>query len=208
MGSLRMPSCARWFTNQKHRQIQVHKSEASPNPGRSCAGNETTQTISLSQGLPLPLIGDESLPSTQQLFTTIMLRNLPNQYDRDMLVDMLHTEGFAGNFRFVYLPIDFKTHVGLGYAFVDLSSPQMAESARQHFQGFCRWVLDSDKICSVSWSHAEQQGCDAHIERYRNSPIMHNSVPDTWKPALFSAGVRVPFPQPTKKLRVPRIRML
>lgn len=146
-----------------------------------------------------------STPSTEG-FTTLMLRNVPNQYTRDMLVDLLNSEGFAGTFSFVYLPIDFKTHAGLGYAFVDLISPQYAETVREHFEGFNRWALRSEKVCSVSWSHPGQQGCAAHVDRYRNSPVMHEIIHDSWKPALYSGGRRVPFPPPTKKLRNPHIR--
>lgn len=146
-------------------------------------------------------------PSTDE-YTTLMLRNLPNQYNRDMLVDLLNVEGFAGMFNFVYLPIDFKTHAGLGYAFVDLISPQETERMRKYFEGFSNWAVRSEKICTVSWSHPEQQGFAAHVERYRNSPVMHDCVPDTWKPALFAGGMRVAFPPPTRKLRNPNIRNL
>jgi len=146
-------------------------------------------------------------PATDE-FTTIMLRNLPNLYTRDMLVDLLNNEGFAGKYTFVYLPIDFKTHAGLGYAFVDLISPYETDRMRQHFEGFSSWALRSEKVCSVSWSHPEQQGFAAHVDRYRNSPVMHNSVPESWKPALFSQGVHLTFPAPTKKLRNPHIRNL
>lgn len=135
-----------------------------------------------------------------------MLRNLPNQYTREMLLELLNSQGFAGKFHFVYLPIDFKTHAALGYAFVDLTSPYEAERVRRHFEGFSRWAVTSEKICTVSWSHQDQQGCAVHVERYRNSPVLHQSVPEAWKPALFSNGMRVQFPPPTKKLRVPRIR--
>jgi hypothetical protein len=180
--------------------------------GASGGGRPNT-TLNLSERIPFA--GPQSLPSGSFLaaamssqLTTVMLRNLPNQYTRDMLVEMLHSEGFAGKFHFVYLPIDFKTHMGLGYAFVDLITPQEAERARQHFEGFCKWAVTSDKVCSVSWSHADQQGCATHIERYRNSPVMHDAVPDVWKPAFFSGGLRVSFPPPTRKLRVPKIRVL
>lgn len=138
-------------------------------------------------------------------YTTVMLRNLPNKYTRSMLLDMLDAEGFTGKFSFVYLPIDFKTHAGLGYAFVDLTSPPEAQKLRQHFEGFSRWVLSSDKVCTVSWSHPEQQGHAAHVERYRNSPVMHDSVPEDWKPVLFVDGRRVPFPVSTRKIRPPRL---
>jgi hypothetical protein len=139
-------------------------------------------------------------------FTSVMLRNLPNKYTRDMLLQMLDSQGFQGAYTFVYLPIDFETHVGLGYAFVDLISPTVARKFCQHLQGFSQWVIPSDKVCSVTWSNPDQQGWNAHVDRYRNSPIMHTSVPDAWKPVLFQDGARVPFPHPTRKIRSPKIR--
>jgi hypothetical protein len=141
-------------------------------------------------------------------YTTLMLRNLPNQYTRDMLLELLGTVGFAGKYTFVYLPIDFKTHAGLGYAFVDLVSREETDRMRNMFEGFSQWAMRSEKVCTVSWSHPEQQGFAAHVERYRNSPVMHESVPDEWKPAVFNRGVRMAFPEPTKKLRNPHIRNL
>ena len=32
--------------------------------------------------------------------------------------------------------------------------------------------------------------CEAHVERYKNSPVMHKSVPDEYKPVIFADGVR------------------
>lgn len=153
---------------------------------------------------------DPGLPSARA-FTTVMIRNLPVPYTRDMLVEMLNSEGFFSTYCFVYLPVDFKTHLGLGYAFVDFRSAEEAKSAVQCFEGYKKWAVGSDKVCCVAWSHPEQQGHVALVERYRNSPIMHDKVPDSWKPALFApsyAGMRLQFPAPTKKLREPRIRTL
>jgi hypothetical protein len=139
-------------------------------------------------------------------YTTVMLRNLPNMYTREMFIDLIDSEGFAGKYTFVYLPIDFKSHAGLGYAFVDMTTPDEALRLRQHFEGFSQWILASEKRCTVSWSHPDQQGLAAHIERYRNSPVMHKSVPEEWKPVLFSAGERTSFPRPSRKIRAPRMR--
>lgn len=65
--------------------------------------------------------------------------------------------------------------------------------------------MESDKIAQVCWSDP-LQGLKAHIERYRNSPMMHESVDAKFKPMMFSNGARVPFPAPTKKLKPPRMR--
>eukprot|EP00913_Durusdinium_trenchii_P034625 g32394.t1 len=52
--------------------------------------------------------------------TTVMLRNLPNNYTREMFLEMLDSEGFRGSYDFVYLPCDFHRKANLGYAFVNM----------------------------------------------------------------------------------------
>lgn len=138
-------------------------------------------------------------------YTTVMLRNLPNNYSRAMLLKLIDTEGFGGQYDFIYLPMDFKSHASLGYAFVNLVTAECATRFFEAFEGFCRWVVPSQKVCSVNWSHP-YQGLDAHIERYRNSPVMHEDMPDDYKPMVFHNGERITFLPPTKKLKVPRMR--
>lgn len=139
--------------------------------------------------------------------TTLMLRNLPNSYNRAALLTMLDSEGFQGKYSFVYLPTDFNNFAGFGYAFVGLETHACAEAAKRHFQGFAKWKVPSQKTCDVAWS-GEVQGNKAYVDKYRNSPVMHDSVPDEYKPALFANGVRVAFPAPTKRIRPPRVRHL
>jgi len=139
---------------------------------------------------------------SQEPTSSVMMRNLPNDYTRTMLLELLRTEGFAGMFDFVYVPVDFRSCSGLGYAFINFNSFESAERFRQHFTGFEQWSSASDKVCEVAWSAL--QGLEAHIERYRNSPVMHESVPEDQKPIIFEGLVAVPFPVATKKIRVPR----
>jgi hypothetical protein len=137
--------------------------------------------------------------------TTVMLRNLPNNYTRAMLLDLLESKGFASVCNFLYLPIDFKTQAALGYAFVDLADQAVVQRFWKTFDGFSKWTLPSKKVCFVSWCEPHQ-GWMEHVERYRNSPVMHSSVPDEYKPVLFMNGQRVPFPRPSKAIRAPRVR--
>jgi len=137
--------------------------------------------------------------------TTVMLRNLPNTLTRDMLLQMLDEKLFLGQFDLVYLPVDFSTGTGLGYAFVNLSAPVFVQRLWEAFDGNSEWPVESDKVCTVSWSDPHQ-GLASHIERYQNSPVMHPEVPDEWKPALFMHGMRVDFPSPTKKIKAPKVR--
>lgn len=134
-----------------------------------------------------------------------MLRNIPNCYSRSLLLELLDEHGFKGSYNLVYLPIDFNTSCGFGYAFVNFVDTESAEAFMSKLQGYQSWATPSDKVLDVTWSNAHQ-GFEAHVERYRNSPMMHETVPDELKPVIFVSGERVPFPQPTKKPRAPRTR--
>jgi len=135
--------------------------------------------------------------------TTLALRNIPKSYTRSMLLDLLD-EDFAGQYDFVYLPSDFKCLAVYGYAFVNFASHEVAEEVRLQLDGFSEWMLPHNKCMDVSWS--EVQGLEHHVERYRNSPVMHDSVPDDARPVIFSSGQRIPFPLPTRSIRLPRTR--
>jgi len=137
--------------------------------------------------------------------TTVMLRNMPTSLTRNVLLEMLTKLGFAGCFDMVYLPVDFSTGAGLGYAFVNMVSSNAVPPLWEAFDNFSAWGIETDKVCAVSWAEPNQ-GLSAHVERYRNSPVMHPAVPDEWKPALFSDGLRVEFPAPTKKIKAPKVR--
>jgi len=133
--------------------------------------------------------------------TTLMLRNIPNDFTREMLLNMLNSKGFAGKYDFVYLPVDFARAANLGYAFVNALTHDDALEMQRSLEGFCSWNIRSPKKCHVVWSST--QGISQHIKNYRNSPVMHESVAEECKPLLFRHGERVAFPPPTQKLKAP-----
>mmetsp|Transcript_38517 Transcript_38517/g.101854 ORF Transcript_38517/g.101854 Transcript_38517/m.101854 type:complete len:420 (-) Transcript_38517:196-1455(-) len=138
--------------------------------------------------------------------TTVMLRNIPNRYNSGTLIGLLDEHGFRGLYDFVYLPMDFQNGVNLGYAFVNLPAHQDALRFKEVFHGFSDWRFDSAKVSEVSWAHPHQ-GLEEHVERYRNSPVMHQSMPDEYKPMIFLNGQRTPFPQPTRAIKAPKLRL-
>jgi hypothetical protein len=141
----------------------------------------------------------------QKDLTTVMLRNLPVELTRDMLLQLLNDQGFAGDYNFIYMPVDFVKQVGLGYAFINLVSNDVAPRFWRSFDRFRSWPVCSTKVCRLGWS-TPHQGLQTHIERYRNSPLMHKDVPDEIRPALFENGERIEFPPPTKAVHAPRLR--
>jgi hypothetical protein len=151
--------------------------------------------------LPKPV--QEQKVRKGEIRTTVMIRNMPNNYTRKMLLELMDSCGFGCQYDFVYLPIDFETKACLGYAFVNMVSAEAAGRFFNIFTGFSCWAIPSRKVSGVSWS-GPHQGLEAHIERYRNSSIMCDNTPDDYKPIILSNGVRVPFPAATRKLRSAR----
>lgn len=141
--------------------------------------------------------------------TTINLKNLPADCTLSNVLDTLDREGFSGYYNFVHVPVNFATKATLGYAQVNLLDHALAKLLCQHFQGFNNWAASTNS-CEPSGPCADwtvfHEGLEALITRYRNSPLMHESVPEEYKPTLFNNGRRVPFPASTVRLKAPRMR--
>lgn len=162
------------------------------------------QNIQLSSLIEGSVRSAAETPAGSGLNTTVMIRNLPVGLTRSILLELLDSQGFAGRYDFAYLPVNFDTLIGLSHAFVNMVTPADAERLREHMEGFTNWPVPSDAVCHVVWND-KHQGLAALAERYRNSPVMHESVPDECKPAIIVNGRRVAFPPPTQKVKAPRI---
>lgn len=134
--------------------------------------------------------------------TTVMLRNLPEDINRNMLVDILNQEGFRASYDFVYLPLHFALQRNFGYAFINLVSSDEVRRFRRHFRGFGRWPVPRQNEAVVGYS-STFQGREANVERYRNSRLMHSSVADELRPAIYHNGERVEFPERTRRSTIP-----
>jgi hypothetical protein len=151
------------------------------------------------------LLPEKKCDQSQKELTTIMMRNIPAQYTRNMLLELLESSGFHGKYDFVYLPMDFRNGVNLAYAFVNMISHQDAVRLTCQLHGYADWGSERGNGCDVSWAHPNQ-GLQEHVERYRNSPVMHANTPDEYKPMVFKNGKRVAFPAPTKQIKAPKLK--
>merc|ERR1711920_754868 len=97
-----------------------------------------------------------------------------------------------------------------GYALINMVTPKDATCFVKYFQGFNRWpethTKETETMPAVVHPSEQLQGLEEMVERYRNSPLMHSSVPDALRPAVYSRGVRVAFPEPTAPIKAPRKR--
>lgn len=176
------------------------------------------QAARVSPPLPVPEVADPAK-------TTLMLRNLPLDCTREMLLSELDRIGLSGMYNFVYLPIDFTRRRGLGYALIAADTQEAAEAMLERLSGHlpqaqettasssgaARWLMPPEASTSedVVWQVGWSEPCrtlEEHIDRYRNSPVMHPNMPDEYKPVIFQGGSRMAFPPPTRPIRPPRIR--
>jgi len=133
-------------------------------------------------------------------FTTVMLRNIPNKYTRDMLVSQLNLH-LRAKYDFVYLPMDFKNGCNVGYGFINFRSCEACKAFVNRFSGVdvCKClpgINNSSKVAEVT--PARVQGLDENVRRLRSSPVMQELVnhPE-WMPLVFDEeGVESPLPLP------------
>lgn len=138
--------------------------------------------------------------------TTLRISNIPAEYNREFFAKTLDREGFAGFYDFLFVPMNFGTNLNSGIAIANFRSNATAAEALKLFESYDRWLVDSTQVAVPTWSEYEQ-GLQDLLERYKNSPLMHESVPDICKPATFNTlGEISTFPAATRRIRKPRNR--
>lgn len=98
--------------------------------------------------------------------TTLMLRNVPNAYDRETLMEELDHLGFAGCFNFLYLPIDSATKNNVGYAFVNFNDEKTADDCMNNMSGYFFKGQPYNRRRAAIVSVAHLQGLEANLEHY------------------------------------------
>lgn len=136
--------------------------------------------------------------------TTIMIKNVPNKYTQQMLMEYIDATHLS-RYDFFYLRIDFQNRCNVGYAFVNFIDPIDLVTFAQKRVG-TRWNrFHSDKICDISYANI--QGKEALIDRFRNSSVMDEDP--SYRPKIFYSsgplqGQEEAFPasnDPKRKLR-------
>lgn len=120
-------------------------------------------------------------------YTTVMLRNIPNRYTRDMLIDRLN-KTYEKAYDFVYLPIDFNSKCNVGYAFINFKSPVVAQRFMQEFHGaktkHCLPGFSSAKVCEVTY--ARVQGRDANMDNLKDEKFIEKLTErPEWQPLFY-----------------------
>lgn len=105
--------------------------------------------------------------------TTAMIRNIPNRYTKEMMMDMFDKD-FDNGYNFFYLPIDHEKNANFGYAFINFHDHLVLRAFYLTFHGKKWPVFNSEKVCEISY--ARIQGLEACNEHFKNSSLMKQPV--------------------------------
>lgn len=114
--------------------------------------------------------------------TTMMLRNIPNQYTQSALREEIDNSGFANSYNFFYLPMDVKTHKNLGYAFMNFLNSSDATRFFEAFSSYRFIRVSSRKMGKVSPAYI--QGLEKNLQHFQDKAISSGH----YRPIVIMAG--------------------
>lgn len=182
-----------------HRRLPGADSKEPKRRRRGCRSGKKTRAEKQVAAAPAEIEVSPPVPQT-----SVVMANISRQSCRADLLQFLELEGFRQACDFVYLPYDFRDGLPCGYAFLNFTSHDLAVRAVAAFHGRTPSVAGMGaQPLDMAWTRSNQ-GLDALVNRYRNSPVMQPEVPETWRPLLFRDGQQTSFPAPTRKVKAVR----
>ncbi|XP_030523713.1 protein terminal ear1-like [Rhodamnia argentea] len=160
-GNLITASCGerKWVQRQHDSSDENKHGHDGAVLGKACVVAENAKSDDVTRNDPKVVLNGS---------TTVMIRNIPNQFKRKDLLYILDKHCEEANamadsaedqseYDFVYLPVDFKTKANKGYAFVNFTNLTGASGMYRAYHNF-RWEclpiknlnFRSRKVCEIS----------------------------------------------------------
>jgi hypothetical protein len=114
--------------------------------------------------------------------TTVMMRQVPLKYTQRKLLREINNAGFTGQFDFLYLPMDPRSHANRGFAFINMVSVEAAEEFYKKFHGQFLRHFNAEK--SVIVLPADLQGFEENALQYAANAHLGKRTGHT-KPIFF-----------------------
>jgi hypothetical protein len=156
----RLSVCSQSSLNSISRRVSITSLHGSASVLPTTVEEETQQT-------PLDEFADEHARS-QELWTTVMIRNIPCRYSQDELYLEVAEIGFA--FNFLYLPPARRSPGNLGYAFVNFVDPTHALAFVEAFTGHA-FVCQPKSKKRAEVMFAKLQGFEENVAFYSNVKV-------------------------------------
>ena len=157
----------------------LRKTKSDPSVVSSSGNNSTTRHRSTKTASEFTIDLD-AVRSGEEKRRTIMVRNIPNRYTREVLLDDL--QEFIGMFDFFYLPMDLSAHSNVGYAFINFAKADDLISfyLKFHKQKWRRHK--SQKICEIAFGRLQGKNELISQFRERNNRV---TIPKNYQPICF-----------------------
>ena len=120
-----------------------------------------------------PNVDIENILSLKDTRTTVMIKNIPNKFSRDLLLSTID-QNFKGTYDLFILPTDGNKNKNFGYSFINFISSYFIPYFYYLFNGKKWSSTNSQKICEITYSKV--QGRDNLITHYPNKIIHFNPV--------------------------------
>ncbi|KAK3270762.1 hypothetical protein CYMTET_20850, partial [Cymbomonas tetramitiformis] len=128
--------------------------------------------------------------SGQDSRTSLMIRNIPNKYTQEMLLNTID-KTHQGTFDFFYLPMDFRNKCNMGYAFINLVDRVHITSFYEAFHDKKWQHFNSEKICRITYARLQNKNLIAH---FQNSSLLLEK--QCFRPIFFGVdGKQETFPR-------------
>jgi hypothetical protein len=120
--------------------------------------------------------------------TTVMMRELPLKYTQRKLLREINSSGFGGQYDYLYLPMDPRSHANRGFAFINMVSEKAAEDFYKKFHGQYLRCFSTTVEKPISVLPADLQGFEENALQYaatanrgkrtgHTKPIFFRSLP-------------------------------
>ena len=86
--------------------------------------------------------------------TTIMIKNIPNRFNKDLLLSIIN-QNFKGTYDLFILPTDINKYKNFGYAFINFTSSYYIPYFYYMFNGKMWSSTNSKKICELTYSKVQ-----------------------------------------------------
>ena len=122
-----------------------------------------------------PNVDIKKVLSLEDKRTTIMIKNIPNKFTREKLLELIDIN-FTGTYDLFILPKDGNKNRNFGYAFINFISSYSIPYFYYTFTGK-KWIdTNSKKVCEITYSKI--QGRSKLISHYPNKILFFNNVLD------------------------------
>lgn len=101
-------------------------------------------------------------------WTTVMIRNIPNRYTQEELLEEIFKHDFDMNF--LHLPLVSKSNANVGYAFANFSTPHEARAFMRAFTGH-PFLKQANTEKYAAANYARLQGFEENISFFESRRI-------------------------------------